>query len=223
MRRQAPRARVQRDVTHHARGVDTMPTRSANANWRAGRGTGRFPRSRPGLPAKTAPAHGSKRAGSDRGAARGGRSGLLQHGPRLRPGARRATSRRASKPPPSARSSNREPGWRRSPASCLRTRAAVPNVEPAKFQSMALATKEGCPVLNRAEGQRPDRPRRSARLTRPAAVRQRRRRPSRSRWMTSQIARHGSARRYVAIFRRTQPVARNERRHHAGSSNAARA
>jgi osmotically inducible protein OsmC len=34
----------------------------------------------------------------------------------------------------------------------LRTRAAVPNVEPAKFQSIAEATKEGCPVSTALKG-----------------------------------------------------------------------
>jgi lipoyl-dependent peroxiredoxin len=34
----------------------------------------------------------------------------------------------------------------------LRTRAAVPNVDPAKFQSIAEATKEGCPVSTALKG-----------------------------------------------------------------------
>ena len=34
----------------------------------------------------------------------------------------------------------------------LRTRAAVPNVDPTKFQSIAEATKEGCPVSTALKG-----------------------------------------------------------------------
>ncbi|PYP81605.1 MAG: peroxiredoxin [Gemmatimonadetes bacterium] len=34
----------------------------------------------------------------------------------------------------------------------LRTRAAVPNVDPAKFQAIAQATKEGCPVSTALKG-----------------------------------------------------------------------
>ena len=34
----------------------------------------------------------------------------------------------------------------------LRTRASVPNVDPAKFQSIAEATKEGCPVSTALKG-----------------------------------------------------------------------
>ena len=42
-------------------------------------------------------------------------------------------------------------GWKITRIS-LRTRAAVPNVDPAKFQSIALATKEGCPVSTALKG-----------------------------------------------------------------------
>jgi lipoyl-dependent peroxiredoxin len=34
----------------------------------------------------------------------------------------------------------------------LRTRAAVPNADPAKFQAIAQATKEGCPVSTALKG-----------------------------------------------------------------------
>jgi lipoyl-dependent peroxiredoxin len=34
----------------------------------------------------------------------------------------------------------------------LRTRAAVPKVDPAKFQAIAQATKEGCPVSTALKG-----------------------------------------------------------------------
>jgi len=34
----------------------------------------------------------------------------------------------------------------------LQTRAAVPNADPAKFQSIAQATKEGCPVSTALKG-----------------------------------------------------------------------
>jgi osmotically inducible protein OsmC len=34
----------------------------------------------------------------------------------------------------------------------LRTRAAVPNADPAKFQSIAESTKEGCPVSTALKG-----------------------------------------------------------------------
>jgi lipoyl-dependent peroxiredoxin len=34
----------------------------------------------------------------------------------------------------------------------LRTRASVPNVDPAKFQAIAQATKEGCPVSTALKG-----------------------------------------------------------------------
>jgi osmotically inducible protein OsmC len=34
----------------------------------------------------------------------------------------------------------------------LRTRATVPNADPAKFQSIAEATKEGCPVSTALKG-----------------------------------------------------------------------
>jgi lipoyl-dependent peroxiredoxin len=34
----------------------------------------------------------------------------------------------------------------------LHTRAAVPNVDPAKFQAIAQATKEGCPVSSALKG-----------------------------------------------------------------------
>ncbi len=34
----------------------------------------------------------------------------------------------------------------------LQTRASVPNVDPAKFQSIAQATKEGCPVSTALKG-----------------------------------------------------------------------
>ena len=34
----------------------------------------------------------------------------------------------------------------------LQTRAAVPNVDPAKFQAIAQATKEGCPVSSALKG-----------------------------------------------------------------------
>ena len=34
----------------------------------------------------------------------------------------------------------------------LQTRATVPNVDPAMFQSIAQATKEGCPVSSALKG-----------------------------------------------------------------------
>ena len=45
----------------------------------------------------------------------------------------------------------------------LTVKAVVPGIDNAKFQAIAAATKEGCPVSARTQGQRPDRPRREAR------------------------------------------------------------
>ena len=130
-----------------------MPTRTANAEWKGGvKGQGSF-RGQTGLggAVQLQLTVRERRGLQSRGAARRGRSGVLQHGAELRPREGRASRRRACETKADCTIEKVGEGFKIT-RMMLTVRASVPNVDPAKFQSIAQATKEGCPVSSALKG-----------------------------------------------------------------------
>src|SRR5215212_4787679 len=137
---------------HHAQGLTTMPTRTATADWKGGlEGQGNF-RGATGL------------------AAQYSRRSRFENGTGSNPEELLAAADAACFSMALAFAlvkEGYEPTSVETKADCtiekqgegfkitriaLQTRATVPNVDPAKFQAIAQATKEGCPVSSALKG-----------------------------------------------------------------------
>ena len=139
----------------HARdGDNAMPTRSASAKWEGGLKGGQGDLQRSDGTRRPVQLQLALREWSgleSRGAARGGGSGVFQHGAERRPRGERDAARRASRRRRRAQSRKSATGSAITKM-VLDVTAKVPNIDDATFQKIAAATKDGCPVSKALKG-----------------------------------------------------------------------